>query len=278
MTDLSSIATNGLVRFKPLTGLTGHADFMRSERIPGYSSDGDYFDLPTSSTDSLVYVNSAGSTVYTKAYTDLHANVDQWCGFYFDGTDMWAVGVDTGTTPDTYYTATINSAGTVTAVGNAQPTTDFTTAPAWDAQGTNLWYDGSANLKLFSDSEVMSIATADGTISVDTAAAISGQVDYWVYQTTNGLFVSALDLQNDVSKPIEFAVGNSSGQTATVAMVRGLHGIGSLTNSELVPVQHGSNIWLARGSTSAIDGGARAFTTTQFDAAIERLARQVGVT
>ena len=280
MTDLSSIASGGLVRFQPKTGLTGFAGFMNANRIPGFSANGDYIGLPINSTGNLTYVNNAGSTVFTKAHTDLNAAVDNWCGFYFDGsTYIWAVGVDAGTTPDTFYTAKIDVAGTVTAVGNAQPTTDFSATPDWDGSGTNLWYDGSTNFKLFKDSEVMSIAASNGSIAVDTAEAVSTETALsWVYQTSDGLLITRIDTDGQSEDPATFNVVNSSGQVGSVACPPGLNMLGGVLNTQLVPIQHGSDVWLVRGTTTNVTRGARCFTATQFDNAIKRLARQVGVT
>jgi len=50
------------------------------------------------------------------------ANTDSWVGWYMDDSEnkLYCLTMDTGTSPHTLYTSSVNEAGTVTAIGNAQ--------------------------------------------------------------------------------------------------------------------------------------------------------------
>ena len=50
------------------------------------------------------------------------ADTDKWVGFYMDESEnkLYCLTMDTGTSPHTLYTSSVNEAGTVTAIGNAQ--------------------------------------------------------------------------------------------------------------------------------------------------------------
>ncbi|NIB44728.1 hypothetical protein HBA55_34430 [Pseudomaricurvus alkylphenolicus] len=136
--------------------------------MPGWSANGDYVKLPDSASASIEYYNAAQTLQWSVAKTDLNAAVDIWCGITFDGTDIFVVGADTGTAPDTYYSAKINSAGVVTAIGNDQPTSDFSASCDFTGSG------GNGFLQL----------NADG----DLLLASSGQ--HGIINKTSGLFTT----------------------------------------------------------------------------------------
>jgi len=165
----------------PIGITAGFRNMESTINLEGFAGDGDYIELPSTNTDTLDYFDAAGSVQWTTARTDLGAAVDNWMGFTLDATDdlIYMVGVDTATSPNTYFLSNVNQAGTVVNIGNAQPAGDFTPAsPAWNtAPGT----DGS--------SLIQRVADGAGNMLV-TVRNNTGGVEQLVMDITNGTIVS----------------------------------------------------------------------------------------
>lgn len=82
------------------------------------------------------------------------ADTDEWVGFYMDDADnkLYIVTMDTGTSPNTLYTSSVNEAGTVTQIGNAQLGNASMDNLAWnDYHGYGFYRsggDGSGTLNI----------------------------------------------------------------------------------------------------------------------------------
>ena len=124
---------------RTIFGAAAFDDPMKANRVEGFAGDGDYIELPIDAATSIEYFNSAGASQWTASRANINAAVNKWGGYLLSGGDslIYVVGIDTGTIPNTLHTASINSAGTVTAIGSAQLTTDFTTAPRGADSGVN---------------------------------------------------------------------------------------------------------------------------------------------
>jgi len=108
--------------------------------VKGHVRNGDYYTLPDTTGGSITYHDQSGSIQWTVSKADceaLDSTFNQWCGFgKEDGGVIYAIGVDTTTTPDTYRVFTITEAGVAAFLFNDQPTSDFATAPSWAASST----------------------------------------------------------------------------------------------------------------------------------------------
>ena len=84
------------------------------------------------------------------------ANADQWAGWYMDESEnkLYCFTIDTGTSPHTLYTSSVNEAGTVTAIGNAQLGNASFNGIAFNSSYGNGLYrsggDGSGTMNLTS--------------------------------------------------------------------------------------------------------------------------------
>ena len=83
-------------------------------------------------------------------------NADKWVGFYMDESEnkLYCLTMDTGTSPHTLYTSSVNEAGTVTAIGNAQLGNASFNGIAFNSSYGNGLYrsggDGSGTMNLTS--------------------------------------------------------------------------------------------------------------------------------
>ena len=78
--------------------------------VPSPFGDGCYFVLPIASTASMDKKDAGGNTIWTVVDSDINAASDLWGGIWFDPVDdkIYALAVDTGTTNDTGYWASID--------------------------------------------------------------------------------------------------------------------------------------------------------------------------
>jgi hypothetical protein len=147
-----------LPTLKPKTLADSAKFYNLNFALEGFNGDGDRIELPTGSGNTLDYYNNANAVQWTVSRTaDINAATTNWCGFYYDKTDdlIYMVAVDSTTTPDTFFTASVNSSGTVVNIGNAQPSVDFAATPGWhngpNSNQSSLIQresDGSGNLAL----------------------------------------------------------------------------------------------------------------------------------
>lgn len=147
--ESTAFAIGGAGRFPPVpqSGYknTPPTGALAGTRVPGFVGDGDYINLPVTN-GVIEYYNAANVLQWSKTRTNIFSGMDDWCGFIFDGTLIYLVGVDEGTTPNTYVTASIDVAGTIVNIGNAQPASDFTsTATAWGSGSLSI--SGSSHIQ-----------------------------------------------------------------------------------------------------------------------------------
>ena len=109
----------------PTSRIADAAAFDRSNtnRFEGFAANGDYVHIPSSLADTLQYYNAAGALQWSKTIADFAALADDWVGMFFDDNLIYVVVVDEGTS--TYYTCSVNSAGTIVNIGNDIPSPDM---------------------------------------------------------------------------------------------------------------------------------------------------------
>jgi len=101
--------------------------------LPGFSGGtaGRSIKIKYANTSTNVYQHSPTSTEVTDGVwnggmtideASGSADTDKWVGFYMDESEnkLYCLTMDTGTSPHTLYTSSVNEAGTVTQIGNAQ--------------------------------------------------------------------------------------------------------------------------------------------------------------
>jgi len=147
--------------------------------FPGFAEDGDVITIPNVfNGGSIAYYNSSGVLQWSKTKADVSATPLTWVGFCFDKTDALIYGIaqDPATTPDTLYTFSINAAGTVVNIGNAQLGSDFTVAPAYNSASVSARSsvqrrtDGSGNLFILGN---VSNGTEEAEINISNGAIVS---------------------------------------------------------------------------------------------------------
>jgi len=176
-------------------------------RREGFAGDGDYVEIPIAETGNIEYFNSADSSQWTKSPTDLHANADSWVGFTFDGSLLYCMAVDIGTSPNTFYLASINSGGTLVSIGNAQITFAVTTGfhyhvNAGTAGATCIQRNvvGSGNILILmnegvSGGEVCEINIANGTV-VSGPTVVAADLVWPCYKSADGIYLNGEGSQN----------------------------------------------------------------------------------
>lgn len=280
MTVYSSLGVNRSTILAPDTQPVG--PFHIANHAPGFAADtGYFFDLPTGAAGNLSYNNASGVSQWSVALSHINAACDKWCGFMLDATDalLYGVAVDENTSPDTYYTFSVNSAGTVTNIGNAQPSTDFSIQAAWASAGhLQREADGSGNLTLRSGN---SLTLQEMVINISTGAIVSDPTGLSGFYST-----SSMSATRKTSNGVLVSIANGSLRLvgSNGAFLYGVTnpanlGIQYITGSNLDALQWNGKVYLASSSTSLMSGyGARQFTTTEFDTRFERIARDLGLT
>ncbi|MBL4680851.1 MAG: hypothetical protein JKY88_09030 [Pseudomonadales bacterium] len=256
------------------------AEAQTGNRLEGYSGDGDYIELPSSAADTIEYFNSAGSSQWTVSQANVHANIDDWVGFLFDASLIYLVGVDEGTTPNTYYTASINSAGTIVNIGNAQPSSDFTTAAAawWTntivTNGSSLIQRaavGSGNIFVRQTNgagmEEMEINISTGAIASDPAV-VNADLQFTGWKTSNGLYITQQNVET-------FYMAGSAGffsftTDPAVADLVGRFQIGTKAT------QWKSNVVFVKNDSAVSSSSPRFFSIGVFDPWAEALYKTGG--
>ncbi len=126
-------------------GIARNTMLNLSYMVPGFNKDGDSIQLPRQAAPSIVYFDNAGGTEWSYTAAQLSANADVFIGILYDQTEnlVYAVVADTGVTPYRFYLVTVNEYGAITAVGNAQPSLNFTTLGNYV---TTLPYSGATGI------------------------------------------------------------------------------------------------------------------------------------
>lgn len=219
--------------------------------MEGFVGDGDHVVLPLT-TDALEYYDNASPPVlqWDVTLVEVNAAVDQWAGFTFDETDslIYGIGVDTTTTPDTFYTFSVNAAGTIVNIGNDQPTSDFTSpGNYWNVAPTSAnsmilqrSADGSGNLFLRNGKEEAEINIATGAFVSDPAALPGSTVSIATpFKTTDGHFIGLFqDRTTNLSQLSNTVLGlrSSSGTLFANIPVPTISGVpASVSGCKLIP-------------------------------------------
>jgi hypothetical protein len=268
---------------RPESNVNEYNGLWNGNRYEGFTGDGDYIELPTAAGNSVEYFNSAGSSQWTVAKEDIHASVEDWCGFFFDGSLIYGVVVDEGTTPNTYYTYSINSAGTVTNIGNAQPSPDFETAAAgwWNvglttSGGSNVQraLKGSGNIFMSqvsaTNGEFAEIDISNGTFVSAPADIVSSQSRFPAYRTANGVWF------NWSNETFGFAKSNADGGsfltgTNSNLVIEYLAMGGLDVNSSRKLVTWKDDVVVALYASGASMGSTRHFDRANFDTFMETI-------
>lgn len=244
---------------------------------------------------SLELFNNQDSLQWSVARTDIDAASDDWVGFFYDDALVYTVTVDEGTTPNTYFLATVdNNAGTpvITNIGSgAQPGSDFSTpAAGWwgvgvtTAGASNIQREavGSGNILVHQTNgtgvEEMVINITTGAIVSDpTILTTESQVMGW--KTQDGIY-----LKMGQSTPVIF--GGETGPagfvedagvfelTPDIAVIDsvGLPQMTSLTRL----VQWRDFVYMINTTGGGIYDATRLWTVTDFDAFVKTLYEMRG--
>jgi len=259
-----------------------------SHKVGGFSNNGDYIILPTSTSGLIGYYDSTGTQITTSAWgggltlAELHANCDHWVGFMLDATDnlLYVCAVDLGTTPDTFYFASISAAGSLTNIGNAQVTTDFATATNFNSAGSGAsalyrTADGTGNLFIRTlvgaGVEQAEFNISTGALVTDTAT-ILGNIDGVPYKTEIGNYIRGCSYSATNGTTAVYVSGKSD------AYIHAGHELGMPSAQiQLYLLQWGGRIVSATATATSVIFGPRAFTVAEFDSKVDELARALGV-
>ena len=155
---------------------------QKSNRFEGFLGDGDYIELPISAPNSVVYFNNADVIQFSIARTTIAGTSEDWVGFTFDKTDglIYVVVVSEDENPNLYFLASINQAGTIVNIGQAQPGVDF-------AGTTGSWYNTGATTATASN--IQRAADGSGNMFVRQTQTIVGMQEMEI-NITDGSIVS----------------------------------------------------------------------------------------
>ena len=264
-------------------GAAGNGFFGTSGQGEGFAGNGDYVRFPTSGGNSAVgYYDNVDALQWSKTPTNINAACNNWVGMTFDETDglIYVVAVNTGTSPNTYYTASINSAGTIVNIGNDQPSSDFSTNPefaiaitASGSSGIQREEDGSGNL--FARSSDLPAEEAE--INISTGVFVSDPAEIFPNYVPISL-LSALLYKNSDGVYIGHVKGNSNGflntQVAktTVTMINFPMGLGLPFHSSGLKITAWKSSVLFHEVSRVSSSGPFGFDRTEFDAWLNDLA------
>ena len=273
---------------KPLPAVASGID---GTIVGGFSNDGDYIALPMLAADTFDYFDNTGTQIVTSAWsgglavTDIDAACDTWVGPMYDAAAglIYLCGVDTTTTPDTFYFASINAAGTLTNIGNAQVTTDFANPVTFNksavqpgavclyrtADGEGNFFVRAAVTGLVEEAE-FNIST--GALVTDTATIIAGHFGC-PYKTANGTYIN---IGNHTVGNSVLAVNVAGSGTAGAYMAVDT-GLPTFNTNAPYTLQWGGRIVCASGIYVNGAYGQRAFTVAEFDSKVDALAKALGV-
>jgi len=272
--------------FTPYNDIPDEHTFSNLYKQEGYTGDGDTIWLPTSSTGTFSYYNAADVLQWSKAFTDIDAACDLWAGFMYDQADdlVYCVAVDTGPSPDTYYLASIDSAGTIVNIGNHTPTVDYpSTRPEWGVSGSlQRIADGAGNFYLVSNAGEVEINFATGAFITDPYG-----INGYGFRTAKGNRIHGFQRTHTssgtggVPDPILGVILtlSSSHTSANVQLPlsSGVGGAGA-NISNVIPIQWKGYIALAEaGSTVSIAYGGEYFKALEFEKEVDLLATAMGI-
>jgi len=267
-------------------GSKASSSFGLADIVPGFAGNGDYIKLPYTGETTLYYYSNANVLLWSKAVTSIHANCDLWVGFTYDNIDniIYGVAVDTGTSPYTYYTFSINSAGTITNIGNAVPLASYTAA--WVTQvsvgGSSLIQrvsPGSGNLKLRSTTQTggleCELSIINGVFTSQPTTIYDGYSFYFMcdYKNSNGVSIGGFIVQPtgalvQISKryPVRIVLPYTCGVPSH-----------SYDGHGLKPIVWGDYIALVSVHNYPYIFGPVLFDRTEFDAWMDDLAEVAGI-
>ena len=259
--------------------------------VEGFLGDGDYFHLPTSGTEDLKYYNSSKVEQWSIALTDVNAACDYWVGMILDDTDdlIYAIAVDTDTTPNTYYTCSINSAGTITNIGNDQPSVVDFISGLWmggdvidvndDTTLIQRASTGSGNLFIRQGSGASTpIGMFEAEINISTGAFVSDPtlVSTWntymapSYKTESGIYIGYFNRPNTTAATdVQIHIHDSATNridipTSSIAIARSYYGARPI-------------VWKDKIRLYSMYNGPSSYDITEFDAWVDKLAILAGV-
>lgn len=265
-------------RIQPKLDVPAMTNSMNGITLPGFAA-GSRIVLPLTSIGSVAYYNAAGTLVWSRAYNVNHAAVDGWVGFYYDATDafLYALGIDTGVSPNEFFLYHIDVAGTVFFDFNAQPAGDFTSTVLFaNNVGFNRAADGAGNFFLYE-------GTSGEYMELSTAAIVTDPVaihdDLYlatpVYKTANGNYCSKF-FQNSTTKAQSVMLASDNGRETEYIYLPPLAGV-ACTSAGAYPQMWGGYVAMIRIANENVLNGARFFEKAVFDAGIDELCRRCGV-
>ena len=214
------------------------------QTAPGYASSvGSAIFLPDTSTATVVANDVTGSALWTFTIASFTAaitgTVTNWVGWYMNdaATELFGIALDTGTVNDTFYLFSINVSGTITEIGNNQPSSDFTVAPpSWGAT-SSIITDGSGGFKIVvtsinaSGSE-FAIMDSTGTFTTDPTAIMTNAnagPGNAAYETTGGKLLSEVE-SDPTTNTTTLKVSNKTDSAVIVLPYDAVKGIATGTN------------------------------------------------
>jgi len=223
----------------------------------------------------------AESTVWTVAFSDVNANVDNWLGAgaigWYDSVNdrFWAWGYDSTTAPDTLYTFYITlETGVVTNVGN----TPFAVDPADRALNSGVSVFRSAedtgNFTLtFSDRTIVINESTGAFVSDVAATNTSNGEKAGTYVTADGLITSGVVTVPTTANGSSINITKGQ-QTAVISLPDGL-GLGAVGTSTTALRWGGEVRIISSGGTTS---NYKAFKLTEWDAHLLAMSKNGGLT
>lgn len=205
------------------------------------------------------------------------ANTDSWVGWYMDEADnkLYCLTMDTGTSPHTLYTSSVNEAGTVTAIGNAQlGNASFNGLDYLSSYGSPLYRsggDGSGTINLASVNTsggnaaaalpyrgvTVSVSVSDGSLSYSNflGSTFSNENIAYGYgtvgPTANGMiFIRYYNYQSSDYQAGGYGqlINTSNGKHALYAVIGGDLGYPWGTNISLIQRWRGRYFFVNKGN------------------------------
>lgn len=256
----------------------------------GFSGDGDYFLIPTASTGPLIYYDNTGSSIFSISPSDINAVCDYWVGFTIDSGVLYIVAVDVGTTPDTFYLASVDITGAVTNIGNDQPSVDFINAGTYWGSGitagaTNIQRAavGSGNLFIRMTTNSATIGAEEAEINITTGAFVSSPSSIFGmpynhtggshhYKTTNGVYLGSLNTDDYGFQDNNPFLIINLGKSRSI-----YKGMIPIQNILLMPDSVTSRFMAWKNNVYITGSGCRVWEKTVFDAWVEEVASIFGV-
>lgn len=255
--------------------------------VGGFVNDGDYFELPSSNTDTLDYFDAAGNQIVAGSWaaglatTEVNAAADRWVGFMLDATDSVVYLCAMTLATQTFFIASIDAAGTIAPKGTGFiPPTLFTVEPTWGpgaATGNATIYrdsDGSGNIFIRGNNST--IATEELELSITTGAVVTDTVqiasEIAHYKTASGIYIGhCLIPANESINRINVA---SADRTASLYVPISTGAPGTIGG--LIPLQWNGRVVV--GGTVEDLIGVRASEVSVFNAWADAVAEAGGVT